>query len=162
MTMLHWMCQMGGSRLLFSHFFFCLTTSVNSGCDASGVLIPHMFSSIGSIKLDYLRVQRKLGRHPLPNALMRRHGTALGGARAGWQGNRVSVVFLCQAPVLRRRGAAGQAMAEHLRPSDKVVELGGQFQPRLIWNNKPVWLGLHASRAAAEAAYDVAKLLVRA
>lgn len=48
-----------------------------------------------------------------------------------------------------------------LQPSGKVLcHPGGLYEPQLVWNHQRVWLGVHGSRSAAEAAYDCCKLLV--
>ena len=47
------------------------------------------------------------------------------------------------------------------RPAGKVAELGPDcFSPRLVYNKQLVPLGEHDTRAAAEAAYDLGKMLV--
>ena len=47
------------------------------------------------------------------------------------------------------------------QPQGKVRALpSGQWQPLLVWSNRLVQLGEHATREAAECAYDVGKLLV--
>lgn len=126
--------------------------------------MPHLFSSIGSIKLDPLRAQRKLGRHR-SSAKCADSDVQHSAGRRAVLGGRASESLLRRpsTDLAVPRGSWPSPMAEQLRPSDKVDELpGGQFQPKLVWERKPLWLGLHASREAAEAAYDVAKLLVRA
>lgn len=46
------------------------------------------------------------------------------------------------------------------RPQVKVLQRGSLFQPSLVWEHRPLPLGLHASEEVAQAVYDVTKLLV--
>jgi hypothetical protein len=57
--------------------------------------------------------------------------------------------------------ATRMASPAAVRPAGKVEQLGPDcFAPRLVYNKQLVPLGEHATRAAAEAAYDLGKMLV--